>query len=334
MKIPKTKRFIALFFCLLISVFLVSGSFKAHAAPQPLPFNFPVPEFGDLLWDEIQDISICTQNDAPALNIDDATDADGNEDAYDNAWVTFIDGTPIAPAGTGDLTGSTYTAAPQNIAGLDATYQLFFSQDTQCSRFVLFLDNNTSGPISETVRITTNFGSDEDTQLEGTSSGDLFFTTADRWLVTSDDGEEGDPVLTNVLYGPGNPRATTDFAVMEHCDPEVDRNDGFIVDFDVTVPQNQSRCLMLFGCLANITGFGNTVVGALSDATLFNSNDTIPGDLLSGLTDVQLSECVNWDFPDPRAKAIPTLSEWGLLAMAGLIGIAGILFYRKRAVRV
>lgn len=32
-------------------------------------------------------------------------------------------------------------------------------------------------------------------------------------------------------------------------------------------------------------------------------------------------------------RPIPTLSEWGLIAMAGLIGITGILFYRKRAVK-
>lgn len=31
-------------------------------------------------------------------------------------------------------------------------------------------------------------------------------------------------------------------------------------------------------------------------------------------------------------RSIPTLSEWGLVAMAGLIGIAGLIFYRRRAI--
>jgi hypothetical protein len=32
----------------------------------------------------------------------------------------------------------------------------------------------------------------------------------------------------------------------------------------------------------------------------------------------------------PGPKPIPTMSEWGLMIMAALIGIAGILTYRKR----
>jgi hypothetical protein len=34
--------------------------------------------------------------------------------------------------------------------------------------------------------------------------------------------------------------------------------------------------------------------------------------------------------PPPVVETIPTLSEWGLVAMAGILAIAGLLFMRRR----
>ena len=34
--------------------------------------------------------------------------------------------------------------------------------------------------------------------------------------------------------------------------------------------------------------------------------------------------------PPPSVITVPTLSEWGLIAMAGLMGIAGLLIMRRR----
>ena len=56
---------------------------------------------------------------------------------------------------------------------------------------------------------------------------------------------------------------------------------------------------MLFACLGDITG-----------------------------TDIQLLECVNWDFT--AVEIIPTLSEWGLIAMAGILGLVGFIVLRRR----
>lgn len=36
------------------------------------------------------------------------------------------------------------------------------------------------------------------------------------------------------------------------------------------------------------------------------------------------------DTPPPAAEQIPTLSEWGLMAMAGIMGLAGILVMRRK----
>ena len=85
---------------------------------------------------------------------------------------------------------------------------------------------------------------------------------------------------------------------------------------------------MFFACMGDITQNFNTIAGALAAAQLFNRNSTIPGDLLSGLSEQQLLECVNWDFA--AVETIPTLSEWGLIAMAGILGLVGFIVLRRR----
>jgi len=55
------------------------------------------------------------------------------------------------------------------------------------------------------------------------------------------------------------------------------------------------------------------------------------GDIIG--TDIQLLECVNWDFgdpPPPGVAGIPTLSEWGLIAMAEILGLVGFIVLRRR----
>lgn len=310
---------------LTLTILTSSGAF---AAPQPLPFNFPVPSQGDLQWTEIDnDSASCYLDVEDALTIADANDSMGNNDAYDTAWNTLIGGTAVNPPGVGDLTRNTYTSRVQNIDGLAVTYQLFFSEDTQCNRMVMFLDNTTDSSIFDTFEIGTNFGSDEFTTVEGTSSGDTTFNAEDRWVVTSD-GEVGtDPINTTVYYGPGNVRSAPTSASIGFCE-DVGNIGSAGAAYDIEVPAGESRCMMFFGCLADITGPDNTVSGALDGAELFNANGTIPGDLLRGLTNRELASCLNWDFPS--VEPIPTLSEWGMIAMAGLIGIVGFIAVRRK----
>ncbi|MEA5511297.1 PEP-CTERM sorting domain-containing protein [Crocosphaera sp. UHCC 0190] len=53
-------------------------------------------------------------------------------------------------------------------------------------------------------------GSDSNTIIEATSSGDAVFQQADRWFISSDQGAETDPILTFVRYGMGSVQAVFD----------------------------------------------------------------------------------------------------------------------------
>jgi len=337
MKQLKNSASFSLVFCLLVTIFIVLGANKTLADPQPLPFDF-FPGIGNVEWQGIDNDGGDLGTGSPfsgdcfdsgtGLNIGDGDNVGPNDDddAYDGAWLTTVNTSFVGTDGIGDLTGSTYTAVAQNISELDVTYQLFFSLDTLCNRFILFLDNPTGSDIQETIRTATNFGSDSSTQLDGTSTGDLIFTTADRWIVTSDGEPLSDPVNTTVYYGPGSPEVTPNFVTsdLQACGSF----GGAGAQYEITVPAGETRCLMFFACMGDITQNFNTIAGALTAAQLFNSNNRIPGDLLSGLSEQQLLECVNWDFA--AVETIPTLSEWGLIAMAGILGIVGFMVLRRR----
>ncbi len=51
-----------------------------------------------------------------------------------------------------------------------------------------------------------------------------------------------------------------------------------------------------------------------------------------------LAECVFQNLieepPPPPVPSVPTLSEWGLIAMASILGIVGFMVIRRRKVTV
>lgn len=60
----------------------------------------------------------------------------------------------------------------------------------------------------------------------------------------------------------------------------------------------------------------------------FTSNANINGGNPDGNFEIYLARCLDPDEP----RNVPTLSEWGLIAMAGILGIVGFIVIRRRAV--
>ena len=154
------------------------------------------------------------------------------------------------------------------------------------------LSNPTGSDITVTVDFATNFGSDGNTQIIDSSSGDLTFGTDDRWVVTDDFSVTGgDPANTTVFYGPDSP-AVVPTSVSEtvfNCAG----TQGLLATYSVTVPAGETRALMFFHQM-NDTSTNGVAAAALFDVT------PLPGDdLATGLTAAQLGQVVNWASNQP-----------------------------------
>ena len=261
------------------------------------------------------------------------------DDAFDGALSWHVYTTPpggadssggyLKAGGVVSVTANSVVGPNKTLAGLTTHAELHFSSSRNVVRSMFFLQNPTGAPITVTVDADSNLGSDANTSIQATSSGDATFDAADNWVISCQ-GATGpgsacnltaDPIITLAFQGPGAIRATNAGAIFANGND----NPNFRWS-GITVPAGETRAVMMFVELSD------TVANAQADANLFNTNASLQTtDYLGGLTPLQQSEVVNFVInPTP----VPTLTEWAQAGMAGLLGIAGMvsagLFGRRR----
>ncbi len=125
---------------------------------------------------------------------DDGSVSDGTDDAYDDAMELYVDGSDFPELTTYTLTmsGREVVWGPTTMTQLLVTRRTYVPDDDNWCRFLEILENPTSASVMVTVRIEGDLGSDEDTVVTDSSSGDSAFTTADRWFCTDDDTDGAD----------------------------------------------------------------------------------------------------------------------------------------------
>lgn len=315
-------------------------SAPALAAPLDLSTFFPLPNvapgFGATNW--ILNNSGGTDSGAPfsgtcnrsgGLNISDAMSPGGNFDAYDNAWNIYVNATIFNAGNIVDLTGTTLTAGPTPMSGLNVTVEYFFSTTAGVGRIRPIFQNPTGSPITVTVDVPVNFGSDNWTVYEMTSSGDGVVTTADRWVVSSQDST--DEYNTTVMYGPGTPAVIPSAYTTTVFD--CSDTPGLGATFSVTIPAGATRSLVFFAGLGAITSTTDSLAGAISAAATFDAPlASLPGEWLTGMDTTDISEALNWE-PGVVATVgpVPTLSQWSVLLLGALLALVGLAAHRRRA---
>lgn len=263
------------------------------------------------------------------LNINDATSPGSDSDAYDDGWNIYIDGTIFDAGDIVDLTGTTLTAGPVAASGLNVTVEYFFSTTAGLARIRPIFQNPTGAPITVTVDVPVNFGSDSSTTYEATSSGDTTVTTADRWVVSSQGGTG--EFNTLVWYGPGTPAVTPSSyttSVFDCAGPQ-----GLGASFSVTIPAGATRSLVFFAGLGAITSTTDSLPGAISAAATFDSPlASLPAEWLTGMDATDINEALNWEGGGLGGPtAIPTLSQWSLMVLGALLALVGLRAHRRRA---
>lgn len=201
-------------------------------------------------WDVVDDGDTCIDNfDDVGLAVEDANlVAPSHFDAYDDAFMIFVDGVPYAPPGTSFGT-TAVDGDPQGLSGLQvkSSYRTFSDRDIlrQLSTFT----NVDESPKSVTVGWAADIGADGGTVQEATSDGDTTVEASDLWFVVSDGGGPSpDPRLSFVIAGVDDPTTTsTPQQAAEVPSACLLFPDDFGFLYELTVPAQASCSLLHFG---------------------------------------------------------------------------------------
>ena len=191
--------------------------------------------------------------------------------------------------------GRTLRTYVEDDFGVDVFRELYVPSDQGYARFLETFTNTTDETRTIEANLTTDLGSDSDTTIIGTSSGDILFNYEDNWLVTDDiedyDDGDGDPVMTHVFQGGGN-------VVSNYSDFYYD--DEFEYNFTLTLAPGETQSLLHFAAQNPLMADGLAKAEALANLGL---------GALEGLSDNRLDQVVNWEL----SSSIDAVEDTSLL---------------------
>jgi hypothetical protein len=230
-------------------------------------------------------------------------------DAYDNGGLVDICSSASCTAGgtgyanysgvgTSNATTGIYQGASQSINGLNVTASFKFSKTSGAARLLVQLDNNSASPVNRMIQIRTGLGCDSGCYLEfqsstGNTQSDYFapanvsYTTSSYWTITTDKGIS-DPITSFAL-------GTSGATVSPSTTITNSGGDNFFNLFNVTVPANSTKYLMIIMGLGGIIPTTNTYASAYNGvSTYFTSYSNLPADLKSDITGSIPANILNW----------------------------------------
>ena len=164
----------------------------------------------------------------------------GSNDAFDGGLtVRFGNRTfPSFPIGEPEDAGREIRIGSQEIdQSVQVRRKIFVPEDEAFVRYLEILENPTENPVSTTVRVESNLGSNSNTQIVLTSNGDQDLTIDDDFIVTDDWDGYGDPTVVHVFSGPGAEIEPTAVSAQQG-------SDVVWFSFDVTVPAGGQSIIM------------------------------------------------------------------------------------------
>ncbi|NLF68878.1 MAG: hypothetical protein GX575_07465, partial [Candidatus Anammoximicrobium sp.] len=211
----------------------------------------------------------------------------GTDNAFDGLGRLLVGGTAFAPSGDATMTDGSRTVgtSTQIVAGLavsrEVTVPSTGSEDF--SRTVDVFTNPTASPITTTVRIVGNLGSDAATTVWKTSDGDTLVETTDLWVGTDDADETGSPAIVHYIHGPNGLQPTS----------VVRTADNIEWTYEITVPAGETVRLAHFTVLADTQAAAEVAAGTLVTA------DGFGGQAAAFLTQGELDSIQNFVFNRP-----------------------------------
>ena len=159
-------------------------------------------------------------------------------------------------------------------------------QTSPTLRMVFQFKNASRHTVKRKIALETNLGSDDETSIDASSSGNASWSRADRWLVSHDEPVSSngpDPVVTQVWFGK---HAAKRPVAIKHSDGG--EPDCFLTTFKLRVKPHHVSDLMFFSEMNDAIGAG------VQKAHKFNKRH-LSAKLKKGLGRRVKSRIVNWD---------------------------------------
>jgi hypothetical protein len=202
---------------------------------------------------------------------------------------------------------------PQTAGSITLQRKVFVPDNDQFARWLNIFTNTGSTTQTVTAVIANNLGSDSNTVVVSSSSGDATVDTSDTWASSFQNYSgttSSDPRLGHVFQGAGAqvPLAGIHF---------VNGDDNPYWGYTFQLAPGQTKVLVNF-----VTGQPSKAAANAKAAELAG----LPANALQCLSSAERAEIVNFNVPAP----IPTLSGTGLVALGLLLAAFAVVSLRRR----
>ena len=245
-----------------------------------------------------------------------------NSDAFDNWGALFVGGTSVADmyfsadnnscANAAGGAEHIYPVVP--LHGLLVQRKMFVRPNSEVGglpgvRILDLFSNPGATAVTTTVQVGDNLsaddngdlGSDDDTAVRSSSSGDAAATAGDKWFVTSDHTNTGgtensDPALAFVVDGPTGLNTAASIQVGGGTD--ADPADNLIWTRQITVQPGETVAVMSFVVQADVaTGGANQAAeaDALAVSRAQAYQNAPASQLYEGMSAAEIAALINWN---------------------------------------
>lgn len=209
----------------------------------------------------------------------------------------------------------------QTIApGVTAERKVFVPLNDEFARWQNIVTNTSASAVTLNIITSTNLGSDANTTVVTTSSGDAVATTADNWVTTFQNFSgttSSDPRLGHVLGGPGA-------AVGLNGVNFANGDDNPFWSYRVTIQPGQTVNVVNF-----VTGQPSRADAAAKASELVN----LTGNAAACMTASEVAQVVNYASASAgQNREVPLADKRVLLAVAGMLLALGFVALRRSSV--
>lgn len=241
------------------------------------------------------------------------------DDMFDGYNYLAIDGTVFrGMSGTTSLCeGREVDFGEETISGLTVSRRAFVPEDDEFLRFTTLITNPGAAAVTVAVTVSGNMGSDDDTVITASSSGDTALDLTDTWFASG--GDFDDPRAGHVMQGEG---ASVMLSSLAQDSSDLDE---FTWGYDITIEPGETVILLNF-----VTG-QPTNAAAAEQAAALAELDTDAA--LRCLTNDEIKQVVNFDAKTGDGGcgcAIPGQGSSSPLAPLGLGLLLGAFILRRR----